>query len=274
MVEGLEGTGFTPISCCVMTCLQVVDISSWVPPDLGSVKFNVDGVGSNTIFKAQQEAKAVVSMQKMKSSVDTQAFDLKKSAGSTRPEAADRFGDSSKKRPKVVVHTTSIPQCPTIRKEEMRKGATRFSTSDKDLRVALLKSRFADTIFKAQQELKASVDTQDAARAERISTSGKDPRSAMLKSPFADPMLKDKAPQEMKAVKTLHPTPTIQQQREIVDVDAAEPKAHVDFKQQRDRDRRAAQIALEKMTNTAGIELNLDVQREFEILVGSSSRHY
>ncbi|KAK8663219.1 hypothetical protein V6N13_025098 [Hibiscus sabdariffa] len=114
----------------------------------------------------------------------------------------------------------------------------------------------------------------DAARAERISTSGKDPHSAMLKSPFADPMLKDKAPQEMKAVKTLHPTPTIQQQREILDVDAAEPKAHVDFKQQRDRDRRAAQIALEKMTNTAGIELNLDVQREFEILVGSSSRHY
>ncbi|KAK8498503.1 hypothetical protein V6N13_025095 [Hibiscus sabdariffa] len=280
---------------------------------------------ADTIFKAQQEAKAVVSMQKMKSSVDTQAFDLKKSAGSTRPEAADHFGDSSKKRPKAVVQTTSIPQCLTIRKEEMRKGATRFSTSDKDLRVALLKSRFADTIFKAQQELKASVDTQgfdlknsvgskhrpetvncvadkskkrpkvavhttstprcptileeemrtvDAARAERISTSGKDPRSAMLKSPFADPMLKDKAPQEMKAVKTLHPTPTIQQQREIVDVDAAEPKAHVDFKQQRDRDRRAAQIALEKMTNTAGIELNLDVQREFEILVGSSSRHY
>ncbi|KAK8663222.1 hypothetical protein V6N13_025101 [Hibiscus sabdariffa] len=412
MVEGLEGTGFTPISCCVMTCLQVVDISSWVPPDLGSVKFNVDGVGSSnpvgcggvgskpvvtlqkmkasvdtqgfdskkpvgsnskmkasvdtrgggspwqfvqqeteggdaaegfstsdkdcraamlksrfadTIFKAQQEAKAVVSMQKMKSSVDTQAFDLKKSAGSTKPEVADRFGDSSKKRPKAVVHTTSIPQCPTIRKEEMRKGATRFSTSDKDLRVALLKSRFADTIFKAQQELKASVDTQGfdlknsvgskrrpetvncvadkskkrpkvavhttstprcptileeemrtvyAARAERISTSGKDARSAMLKSPFADPMLKDKVQQEMKAVKTLHPTPTIQQQREIVDVDAAEPKAHVDFKQQRDRDRRAAQIALEKMTNTAGIELNLDVQREFEILVGSSSRHY
>ncbi|KAK8977334.1 hypothetical protein V6N11_030653 [Hibiscus sabdariffa] len=115
---------------------------------------------ADTIFKAQQEAKAVVSMQKMKSSVDTQAFDLKKSAGSTRPEAADHFGDSSKKRPKAVVQTTSIPQCLTIRKEEMRKGATRFSTSDKDLRVALLKSRFADTIFKAQQELKASVDTQ------------------------------------------------------------------------------------------------------------------
>ncbi|KAK8498501.1 hypothetical protein V6N11_030657 [Hibiscus sabdariffa] len=259
MVEGLEGTGFTPISCCVMTCLQVVDISSWVPPDLGSVKFNVDGVGSSnpvgyggvgatrfstsdkdlrvallksrfadTIFKAQQELKA---------SVDTQGFDLKNSVGSKhRPETVNCVADKSKKRPKVAVHTTSTPRCPTILEEEMR--------------------------------------TVDAARAERISTSGKDPRSAMLKSPFADPMLKDKAPQEMKAVKTLHPTPTIQQQREIVDVDAAEPKAHVDFKQQKDRDRRAAQIALEKMTNTAGIELNLDVQREFEILVGSSSRHY
>ncbi|KAK9003389.1 hypothetical protein V6N11_060953 [Hibiscus sabdariffa] len=269
---------------------------------------------ADTIFKAQQEAKAVNSMQKMKTSVDTQVFDLKKSVGSKpRPEAADCFGDSSKKRPNEVVHTTLPPRCPTIRKEEMRTvGAAWFSTSNKDLRVALLKSRFADTIFKAQQEImKASVDTQgfdlknsvgskrrpemvncvgdsskkrpkvavhttptapkeekrtvDAARAERISTSDKDPRSA-------DPILKDKGQQEMTAVKTLHPTPTIQQKRE--NVEAVEPKANVDFQQQRDRDRRAARIALAKMTNTAGIELNLDVQRDFDILVGSSSIHY
>ncbi|KAK8585673.1 hypothetical protein V6N13_050646 [Hibiscus sabdariffa] len=253
---------------------------------------------ADTIFKAQQEAKAVDSMQKMKTSVDTQVSDLKKSVGSKpRPEAADCFGDSSNKRTKVVVHSTSIPQCPTMRKEEM--GAPRFSTSDKDLRVSLLKSRFADTIFKAQQELKASVDIQgfdlknsvgSKRRPETVdrvgdsskkrpkvavhttSTSGKDPSSAMLKSSFADPILKDKAQQEMEAVKTLHPTPTIQRKREKVE--AVEPMAHVDFQQPRDGDRRAARIALEKMTNTAGIELNLDVQRDFDILVGSSSVYY
>ncbi|KAK8675619.1 hypothetical protein V6N13_033684 [Hibiscus sabdariffa] len=40
------------------------------------------------------------------------------------------------------------------------EDAAWFSTSDKDLRVVFLKSRFADTISKAQQEMKASVDTQ------------------------------------------------------------------------------------------------------------------
>ncbi|KAK8585681.1 hypothetical protein V6N13_050654 [Hibiscus sabdariffa] len=230
---------------------------------------------ADTILKAQQQM---------------QAQGLQ---GSKRgPEAVD----SSKNRP-----NTSTSQFP---KEPMRTvGAAQFSTSDKDLRVALLKSRFEDTIFKAQQEfMKASADnTQDfdlknstgskrrpetvdrtgdsskkrpklavhttptapeeeiAGSAERFSTSDKDGRAA---NPILN--LKGKAQQEMKAVKTLRPTSTIQQKREMVE--AAE--------QRRDSDRRAARIALEKMTNTAGIELNLDVQRQFDILVGCSSRYY
>ncbi|KAK8623723.1 hypothetical protein V6N13_065086 [Hibiscus sabdariffa] len=265
---------------------------------------------ADTILKAQHE---------MKPSIDTQGFDIKNSVGSKcGPEAVDCVGDSSKNRPKMVVHSTLTLQCRTVPKEPMRTvaDAARFSTSDKDLRVALLKSRFADTIFKTQQEMKASADTHgfdlknsvgskrrpetvdrvgdsskkrpkvavyttstprcptvpeeemktvDAGRAQRFSNSDKD-RIA------ADPILKDKAQQEMKAVKTLHPTPTIQRKREIAE--AAEPKAHVEFKCRKDSNRRAARIALEKMINTAGIELNLDVQRDFDILVGSWSMYH
>ncbi|KAK8575094.1 hypothetical protein V6N13_033683 [Hibiscus sabdariffa] len=119
---------------------------------------------ADTIFKAQQEAKAVDSLQKMKTSVDTQVLDLKKSVCSKpKPEAADCFSDSSKKRLNVVVHSTSIPQCPDHAKRRDENcgcvlfsvqysisesflivyvqlsatGAARFSTSDKDLCVAL-----------------------------------------------------------------------------------------------------------------------------------------
>ncbi|KAK8677726.1 hypothetical protein V6N13_143249 [Hibiscus sabdariffa] len=124
----------------------------------------------------------------MKARTDTQGFEGSKH----RPEVVDCIGDSSKNRPKVVVHTTSISQCSTIRKEPMRTvvySCSRLSgftiniiktclctTNDTILnscsrcnsvfnfrqtfRIVLLKSRFEDTIFKTQQEMKASLDTQ------------------------------------------------------------------------------------------------------------------
>ncbi|KAE8734126.1 hypothetical protein F3Y22_tig00000778pilonHSYRG00174 [Hibiscus syriacus] len=152
-------------------------------------------------------------MQKMKAIVDTQSSDFKNSK--RRPEAVDGVGGSLKKKPKVVADTTSTPQCSTVRKEETRI---------EDSRAAMFKSRFADTISKAQQTLNRS--------------------------------------------KTVNPLKTKQQRKKIIET--AEPKTRVELKQ-RERDREAARIAVESMKNTAGIEINLDAEREFNFLVGSSS---
>ncbi|KAK8580119.1 hypothetical protein V6N12_070403 [Hibiscus sabdariffa] len=121
---------------------------------------------------------------------------MQKMKARVRPEAVDRIADLSKKRSKVVVHTTSTPQHQTIRKEDMTSLDMYFSVQYSDtkgggahyfdftvlddtkrtdencgrcnsvfnfrqtFRIVLLKSRFEDTIFKTQQEMKASLDTQ------------------------------------------------------------------------------------------------------------------
>ncbi|KAK8623733.1 hypothetical protein V6N13_065096 [Hibiscus sabdariffa] len=249
-------------------------------------------------------------MQTMKASVRTEAV------------------DSSKKRPKVVVHTASSPQRPTSLDSNNAGG---LSTSEKDQRAAMLKCRFADTIFKAQQQMKAqgskrrpepvvsSKNTPKAvvqstltsqlrkepmrtvAGSARFPTSDKDLRVALLKSRFEDTIFK--AQQEiMKAsldntqgfdlknsvgskrkLETVDRADDLSKKRPKVSTPAApkEEKRTVGKKemtetaeQRRDSDRRAARIALERMTNTAGIELNLDVQRQFDILVGYSSSYY
>ncbi|XP_022743917.1 uncharacterized protein LOC111294858 [Durio zibethinus] len=116
-------------------------------------------------------------------------------------------------------------------------------SAKKALRAAMLKSRFADTILKAQQQInKVLLDHVNK----------------------ADPV---KMQQEKKKLE-------IRQLAEKTKIRPAEAttkmKAEVELKKQREREREAARIALQKMEKAAGIELNLEIFKELEILSGGS----
>ncbi|XP_021279446.1 protein PXR1-like [Herrania umbratica] len=62
------------------------------------------------------------------------------------------------------------------------------------------------------------------------------------------------------------------EKNEIAEIRAAEAaakmKAEVEMKKQREREREAARNALQQMEKTAGIELNVEIEKEFEMLIG------
>ncbi|KAH1064595.1 hypothetical protein J1N35_029582 [Gossypium stocksii] len=182
-----------------------------------------------------------------------------------RFEAEVLDGGPPEKRPKTVVdspqcwavlktlmqhptlETAVVTRIPSEKRPKKEKGL-RFSTdiaakaegeglgfttsNPKALRAAMLKCRFADTIFKAQQKMKG--DGEDA-----------DPRKLKQeKERFERRLVEEKSALEAELLK---------------------------LKRQRERDRKAARIALQNMKNKAGIEINWEAEREFEILIGSSS---
>ncbi|PPR87527.1 hypothetical protein GOBAR_AA33165 [Gossypium barbadense] len=186
-------------------------------------------------------------------------------ASKRRLEAEVLDGGPPEKRPKTVVDS---PQCsavvktlmqhPTLetavvtrisseKRQKTAKGL-RFSTdiapkaegvglgfttsNPKALRAAMLKCRFADTIFKAQQKMKGEGENADTRKLKQE------------KERFERRLVDEKSVLEAELLK---------------------------FKKQRERDRKAARIALQNMKNTARIEINWEAEREFEILIGSSS---
>ncbi|KAH1096336.1 hypothetical protein J1N35_013257 [Gossypium stocksii] len=164
------------------------------------------------------------------------------------PEVAVLDVGLPEKRPKMVVNCTLNPQCSVILKELMKHPSVdaangeRVSASSNKARLrraSMLKSRFADTIFNAQQKKMEALNV--------------------------DPLM------ETKQEKRTYKTRQAGKKGNAVEAAGDEVKVNVELKKQRERDRKAARIALEKMENTAGIQLNLDVQKEFEILMGCSS---
>ena len=109
-------------------------------------------------------------------------------------------------------------------------------------------------------------------------------RAAMLKSGFADTILN--AQLKINTILLDHGNKAdgpVKMQQEKLEVRqrevkariraaeaAAKMKAEAELKRQREREREAARIALQKMENTAGIELNLEILKELEILSGCS----
>ncbi|XWS15901.1 hypothetical protein CRYUN_Cryun34aG0042300 [Craigia yunnanensis] len=114
----------------------------------------------------------------------------------------------------------------------------------KALRAAMLRSRFADTILKAQQ--KTLLDQGDKADTVRMRQ-----EKEKLERRQREEKLKIEA--HIRAAEA-----------------AAKMKAEVELKKQREREREAARIALQKMEKTAEIELNLEIQKELEVLTGFS----
>ncbi|XP_022764591.1 transcription factor GTE12-like [Durio zibethinus] len=114
----------------------------------------------------------------------------------------------------------------------------------KALRAAMLKSRFADTILKAQQNLLLV----HGAKADPV-------RMQQEKEKLERRLLEERAKIEaqMRAAKA-----------------AAKLKAEVGLRKQREKERKAARVALQRMENTAGIELNLEIVKELDILSGCS----
>ncbi|KAJ6949630.1 transcription factor GTE12 [Populus alba x Populus x berolinensis] len=114
----------------------------------------------------------------------------------------------------------------------------------KALRYATIKHRFADTILKAQN--KAVLDNGDK----------------------ADPM-------KMRQVKErLERRQQEEKARIEAQIRAAEAatrrREETEMKRQREREREAARIELQKMEKTTGIEQNLDILKELEMLCGCS----
>ncbi|XVF87240.1 hypothetical protein PTKIN_Ptkin18bG0103000 [Pterospermum kingtungense] len=114
----------------------------------------------------------------------------------------------------------------------------------KALRAAMLKSRFADTIMKAQQ--KTLLDHVDKA----------DPVKMQLE--------KEKLERKQREEKA-----KIEAQIKAAEA-AARRKVEAELKQQREREREAARLALQKMEKTVEIEMNLEILKELEILSGCS----
>ncbi|OWM90896.1 hypothetical protein CDL15_Pgr027383 [Punica granatum] len=110
----------------------------------------------------------------------------------------------------------------------------------KALRAAMLKSRFAATILKAQH--KTLLDHGDK----------------------ADP-IKLQQEKERLERRQLEEKARIEAQ-----IKAAEARAEAELKKQRERDREAARIALQKMEKTVEIGENLEILKELEILSGCS----
>ncbi|XVE88294.1 hypothetical protein DITRI_Ditri19aG0058300 [Diplodiscus trichospermus] len=114
----------------------------------------------------------------------------------------------------------------------------------KALRAAMLKSRFADTILKAQK--KTLLDHVDK----------------------ADPM---KMQQEKEKLERRQREEKAKIEAQIKAAEAAaRVKAEAELKRQRDREREDARIALQKMEKTAEIEQNLEILKELEMLTGCS----
>ncbi|KAM3748519.1 hypothetical protein ACB098_05G115400 [Castanea mollissima] len=112
----------------------------------------------------------------------------------------------------------------------------------KALRAALLKSRFAETILKAQH--KTLLDHGDK----------------------ADPL---KMQQEKQRLERRQREARIEAQ--IREAEAAlRRKEEVECKLQRDREREAARVALQKMEKTVDFEENMMIQKELEMLFGCS----
>ncbi|XP_056175495.1 transcription factor GTE12-like isoform X2 [Syzygium oleosum] len=114
----------------------------------------------------------------------------------------------------------------------------------KALRAAMLKSRFADTILKAQQ--KTLLDQCDK----------------------ADPV---KMQQEKERLERRQREEKARIEAQIRAAEAAERmRAEAEARKQRERDREAARIALQKMEKTVDFEENLKILKELEMLSGCS----
>ncbi|XWS08016.1 hypothetical protein CRYUN_Cryun41cG0041000 [Craigia yunnanensis] len=110
------------------------------------------------------------------------------------------------------------------------------------LRAAMLKRRFANTILKAQQNM------------------------LLVHGDKADPV---KMQQEKEKLERRHREEISKVEAQIRAAEAvSKMKEEVQLKKQRERDREAARITLEKMENTAGIEVNLEILKELDILSG------
>ncbi|XP_075666992.1 transcription factor GTE12-like isoform X1 [Castanea sativa] len=114
----------------------------------------------------------------------------------------------------------------------------------KALRAALLKSRFAETILKAQH--KTLLDHGDK----------------------ADPL---KMQQEKQRLERRQREETARIEAQIREAEAAlRRKEEVECKLQRERQREAARVALQKMEKTVDFEENMMIQKELEMLFGCS----
>ncbi|MBA0876283.1 hypothetical protein Goshw_007906 [Gossypium schwendimanii] len=112
----------------------------------------------------------------------------------------------------------------------------------KALRAAMLKSRFAETILKAQK--KTLLDHGDK----------------------ADPV---KLQQERERLEQRQREEKAKIEAQIRAAEyAAKMKAESELKKQREREREAARLALQKMEKTAEIEQNLEILKELETLLG------
>ncbi|KAF7840389.1 transcription factor GTE12 [Senna tora] len=110
----------------------------------------------------------------------------------------------------------------------------------KALRAAMMKSRFADTILKAQQ--KTLLDHGD-------------------KADFL------KMQQEKERLERIQREERARLEAQIKAVEAAEKKrAEEELKQQREKEREAARVAIQKMERTT--EFNLEIFKELEMLIG------
>ncbi|GLU13883.1 hypothetical protein SLE2022_304930 [Rubroshorea leprosula] len=121
----------------------------------------------------------------------------------------------------------------------------------KALRAALLKSRFADTILKAQQ--KTLLDHGDKADPIKIQQE----KERMERRQREEKARIEAQIQAAKAAKA-----------------AAELKAEMELKKKRERDREAARIALQKVEKTVEFEQNLEILKELEMLSGCSLSTY
>ncbi|KAK8664623.1 hypothetical protein V6N13_084401 [Hibiscus sabdariffa] len=118
----------------------------------------------------------------------------------------------------------------------------------KALRAAMLKSRYADTILKAQQ--KTLLDHGDKANPVKLQQE------------------KEKIERRQREEKA-----KIEAQIRAAEA-AAKMKAETELKRQREREREAARLALQKMEKTAEIEQNLEILKELEMLIGCCLSSY
>ncbi|KAJ1414186.1 hypothetical protein SESBI_19036 [Sesbania bispinosa] len=112
----------------------------------------------------------------------------------------------------------------------------------KALRAAMLKSRFADTILKAQQ--KTLLEHGDKG----------DPLKMQLEKERLERMQREERARIEAQIKTAEA--------------AARMRAEEELKKQREKEREAARVAIEKMKRTVEIEHNLEAVKELEILSG------
>ncbi|KAL4289752.1 hypothetical protein GQ457_14G008850 [Hibiscus cannabinus] len=118
----------------------------------------------------------------------------------------------------------------------------------KALRAAMLKSRFADTILKAQQ--RTLPDHGDKADLVKLQQE-KEKLERMQREEKA------KIEAQIRAAEA-----------------AAKMKAEAELRRQREQEREAARLALQKMEKTAEIEQNLEILKELEMLIGCCLSSY